>query len=361
MKILHYINNLGSGGAEKLLTDVLPLMRDKGHEVYLVISNPVANVAKYESIFQQNNIDVINLNLSFYNPLQIFKIFKIVNSLNIDVVHAHLFPTQYLLAFASFLFKKRIKLVKTEHNIHNNRRNKKINKIIEKIVYKQYDLVIAITEEIKINLVNWLGSNINIVTIQNGVNLEQIEREKQKDTDVIFSDKNFNILMVGRFDNRAKDQMTLIKALAFLPINTNIYFAGEGPYLDNVKEQTVKMNYLQQVHFLGLRTDVYALMNKVDINILSSNYEGLSGVTLESLASGKPFLGSAVQGIQNIVPDERFLFPKGDPEKLAQSITKLMDTPKLYQQMIDDSKEFIKQYDIKIMVDKYLKAYEKIM
>ena len=39
MKILHVITSLGTGGAERLLVDLLPRLRDFGNEVELLVFN----------------------------------------------------------------------------------------------------------------------------------------------------------------------------------------------------------------------------------------------------------------------------------------------------------------------------------
>ncbi len=68
MKILHYINNLGSGGAEKLLTGILPLMKANGHDVHLLYANNKANTKNYEPLLNNAGIKIKNLDVSFYNP-----------------------------------------------------------------------------------------------------------------------------------------------------------------------------------------------------------------------------------------------------------------------------------------------------
>ena len=91
--------------------------------------------------------------------------------------------------------------------------------------------------------------------------------------------------MVGRFDGKHKDQLTLIRSLKYLPNNVHIYFAGDGPALERIKMEAFDLGFESNIDFLGLRNDVYALMKMVDLeNVLSTNTEGLSGVTLESFS-----------------------------------------------------------------------------
>lgn len=359
MKILHYINNLGSGGAEKLLTDILPALKNKSHEVELLIVNSNANIKKYEQALSDYNISITSLGVSLYNPLQIIKLVKIINNGKYDIVHAHIFPSQYWLAFASFFLNKKTKLVKTEHSVHNKRRNNKVFKILEKFVYKRYNRIIAITQEVNESIQRWIGKTVKVETVYSGVNLKQIEKEKNLIVDIDFSNA-INLLMVARFDFKAKDHLTLIKAFSILPENFILYLAGEGPNQINVKNEVNRLGLSERVIFLGMRPDVYALMSKVDLNILSTNYEGLSGVTLESLASGKPFIGSNVSGVKNVVPNSSFLFPPKSPEILAQKIVEVIYDSELSKKMVDLSLEFVKKFDQEVMVESYIRIYKEV-
>ncbi len=364
MKILHYINNLGSGGAEKLLTDILPQMADHGHEITLLTANPAANVPRYEQLLLSQNVSVSSLNTSFYNPLQIFALYRFIKRGRFDIVHAHLFPTQYWLAFLSLFLPKTIKLVKTEHSVFNERKNYAILKPLEKFVYNRYHAIIGITALVTQNLRKWLGPSLKsqLITSNNGVNLEQIRQAQQKPADdsSLFMEPGLKILMVGRFDGSQKDQPSLIKAFAMLPQNTQLYFAGEGPATEAARKLAQSLHVEQRVHFLGMRTDVYQLMAAVDLNILSTNHEGLSGVVLESLASGKPFLGTDVVGVNDVVPNADFLFEKANPESLAKKIKWVLNDAATAENLVRLAREHVQQYDIKNMVKHYLNLYETL-
>lgn len=362
MKILHVINNLGSGGAEKLLTDILPKFKEQGHEVELCISNGKKNVNTYNTILKESEIRIIDFRTSFYNPLIVFKLLKVIKKGDYNIIHAHLFPSQYWLAFASIFFSKKIILLKTEHSVFNERKHYKILRPLEKFVYKQYDRIIGITEKVKENLEEWLGRD-DVIVIKNGVNLSQIEDAKQlqeSPTDIDLKKEEFSILMTGRFDGWQKDQKSLIDAVELIDQNIQLYFAGTGSYMSELKEAIKTYKTRSNIHFLGMRTDVYAIMSSVNLNVLSTNHEGLSGVALESLASGRPFIGSDVEGVKDVVPDNSFLFPKQNPEKLAEKILEIKNNPIFEKSLIDKGLEHVKQYDTSVMVANYLALYDEV-
>lgn len=359
MKILHYINDLSSGGAEKLLTDILPLMKKQGHDISLVICNSKKNVKRYENDLKSNGIQIIDLNTSLYNPIQIMSLVRLIHKEKYDIVHAHLFPSQYWLAIVSLFIKRKTKFIKTEHSVYNERKNYKLLKYLEIFIYNRYSNIIAITDQVKDNLQQWLLNTVKIDVILNGVNIQQIKKEQNKKLNLFFKEHT-NLLMVGRFDGWQKDQNSLIKSLLLLPVQTHLYLAGEGPYINESKKLVEKLKLTNRVHFLGMRQDVSSLMKNVDLNILSTNHEGLSGVTLESLASGVPFIGSNVVGVNNVVPNNKFLFPNDNYKMLASKIKEVLSNKILREQMVQEALEHVQKYDISIMVDKYLDLYKKM-
>jgi len=362
MKILHYINGLSVGGAEKLLTDILPMMKQSGHEVHLLLSNCKSEAKKYYDTLQESGVQIKRLNKANLNPMQVFHLIRILRKEQFDIVHAHIFPSQYWLALASWFKPSQTRLIKSEHNVFNNRRKYKILKVIERLVYSRYALVISITAAVDASLISWL-QQVRTVVIPNGVNLKQIAEERAQGMHIHYEflkPEHYNILMVGRFSG-AKDQHTLIQAMLHLPAHFHLFLAGRGALAEVTKQFTARLGLSGRVHFLGMRTDVYNLMNKVDLNVLSTHFEGLSGVALESLASGKPFIGSDVPGVNNVVPDSRFLFPDQQPELLAKRIAAISADPELSSEMVKTAQAHVAKYDIPLMCEEYLKVYQSVL
>ncbi len=365
MKILHYINNLGSGGAERLLTFILPIMKDYDHEMHLAVSNHNASVDKFVEQIEDAGIPIHNFNVSTFDPRNLTKLINLHREHEFDLIHAHLFPTQYWLAFANILNlqKPPVKLVKTEHNVTNNRRKFKVLKPLEYLVYNQFNKFITISPSVHEELNNWIKIYDKSELIHNGVAIRDINLAKSKLDDPEYDfikSENINLLMVGRFNGSAKDQFTLIKSLQYLPLNYHLYLAGVGELQHNAEQLVSELNLKDRVHFLGMRTDVYTLMHKVDLNILSSYFEGLSGVTLESLASSTPFIGTNSPGIREIVPSDSFLFPPNDPQSLAQKIREVTSSQELSNEMVKKANMYVKQYNIDFMAQKYLELYNSL-
>lgn len=369
MKILIIINSLTKGGAEKLIEVIAPLFQKKSNQVSVLLFNYSTSVPEYLQTLKDSGVAVIIPKKdSIYHPSNILFIRKLLLQQDFDIVHAHLFPASYYTAFAKILLpknKKQIPFIFTEHSNNNRRRDKPHFKFFEKLVYNQFDKVIAIAQEVKNNLDKWLGNTQKTIVIPNGVAIQKIFDEepinrKELCKTLSLEEDAILLLMSARFMH-PKNQKAIIKALPLLPKNTHLLLAGEGPELENVKSFVTQNNLNTRVHFLGFRTDVTRLMKSVDFNILSSFYEGMSGVALEALASGVTFLGSDVAGINDIVPDTRYLFPSDDEKALANKINYYWQHKTEKAQLEATALTYVQQFDIQKMVDNYLDLYKQLI
>lgn len=361
MKILHIINSLNTGGAEKLVIDTLPLFNKKGVQVDLALlkggdtpfyhklrKNISENVKIYE--FTEGSV---------YNPLHIFRIIPFFK--RYDVIHAHLFPIQYFLVLAKILSFSKTKLIFTEHSTRNRRlQNPKFRKI-ERFIYNHYSKIICITEEVKNELRRCLNIPENkLKVIQNGIDISKIKKQNPyKREEFGFSHLDKLLIMVAGF-RREKDQDTLVKCMGILPENYKLILVGDGERR-NIIEKIIKEEKLQErVLLLGIRNDVISLIKMCDIAVLSSHWEGLPVSILEKMASGLPIIGSDVKGINQIIEERKQLFEKGNVEELKNRILSLEDK-NLYYSMSQKGIEKSEEYDINKMVDDTIDLYKQII
>ena len=108
-------------------------------------------------------------------------------------------------------------------------------------------------------------------------------------------------------------------------------FAGDGPYLDALRARAGELG-LDNVHFLGRRTDVPALLAGATVAVVPSLWEEAFGLAVvEAMAAGVPLVASRTGGIPELVDDGRtgLLVPPGDARALADALRLLLDHPSL--------------------------------
>lgn len=347
MKILHIISSLEVGGAQKLLSDLLPLLAQK-HEVTLLINNDIDNA--FTARVKAAGVTIVESHLPVYSWKNIFFIRKMLSSY--DIVHVHLFPIVYWAAFASLF--KRTALVYTEHSTSNKRRGKWYLRPIEQFVYSRYKCIISISRQTQEALTTWLKAaddDKRFVTINNGIDLTAYGGERLRRT-------IRTVIQVSRFE-ASKDQDTVIRAMTLLSPDMQLLLVGDGSRLEECKTLATALGVSERVHFLGARSDIPALLQQADIAVQSSHWEGFGLTAIEAMASGLPVIAADVDGLKQVVGSYGLLFAQGDAYMLAQQVKRLITAPSLYQELSEKSVQRASQYDIRTMAAEYVKVYEK--
>lgn len=360
MKVLQVINRMiRGGGAEKFSLDLtLALNKVDGVEVeVLSITHPTNN--DFVDILEKNGISHSVLSDSLYSLRNVFRLKNFIEKRKYDVVHVHLFPSLYYASLARIMSRKQCLLVYTEHSTNNKRRGNPLFQVFDKIIYRQYDTIVGISEKVKSNLEKHIKSD-SVIVINNGVDIKAIEDAKTNNIkEELGLEENVTVItMVSRI-TEGKDYNTLINAIQLLPSNIHVVFVGNGPLFEDLKRRKNSSSAKERIHILGLRKDVYGLLKSSDIIVLSTHHEGFSIAMLEAMGAHKPFVASAVEGIKDIVEDVAVLFEYKDSVALANILETLYLDKEYYNQIADRCYCFAQEYDINKVAKNYLSIYSK--
>ena len=366
MRILQVITSLDMGGAETLVVNLIPRLQALGNTVDLCVFNgtetPLTQRLKKES----PQTKIFTLGHGVYNPLYIFKLVKIMK--NYDIVHTHNSSPQLFVAIAS-LFNSP-KLVSTEHNTSNRKRNWKWYRPIESWMYSRYNHVICISKIAEEKLREYMGGEWlvkssnkykSITTINNGINVNTISEAEPCKELLDLKESRKSILMVAGF-RKQKNQDTIIRALTLLDKEKyEIWFAGIGERMEEVKQLALSLGVCERVRFLGLRTDIPNVLTAADVIVMSSHWEGLSLSNVEGMSAHKPFIASDVNGLREVTKGYGILFPHEDGKALANEINQLAESDKYYDEVANRCYNRALEFDISKMVNGYNQVYQKVI
>ena len=367
MKILHIITSLQTGGAETLVVNLMPRFHAMGHEVGVVVFNAVRTPLMERLERECPGCKIYKLGSSYYNPWYIVKLWRIMR--HYDIVHTHNSSPQLFVALANVICHK--KLVTTEHSTNNRKREQGgILRLLDKWMYRQYDSVVCISKIAEETLKEYLAyphplpegkgderaHSYNICTINNGVDVEAFRNALPLEE---LKTGRFGVVMVAGF-RETKDQDTVIRAMAHLGDEYELWLVGDGERRHSLESTVESLELKDRVRFLGLRSDIPAILHTADVVVMSSHWEGLSLSNIEGMSVGKPFIASDVKGLREVTQGYGILFPHEDDEALAALIKQLHDDKTYYQQVADKCYERAQQFDIQKMVEKYNEVYEKV-
>lgn len=356
MKILHVITSLLSGGAEKIVSDLVLLFRSK---------NVVSEVAVFNAIDTPLMKRLVDERITVhrfapeggnvYSPKNLIKLQRLVSAGKYDIVHTH--NTACQLFGALCRIPKNTRLVTTEHNTSNRRRGHGVMRYTDRMMYSAYHRVVCISEGTLDSMADFLGDKIKgkCVVINNGINLDRYRGEIGS----IQPGGDVTVTMVAGFREQ-KDQDTAVRAMAELPERFRLVLVGDGVRINEVRELAESIGVSDRVTFPGMRDDVPDLLRESDIVLMSSHYEGLSLSNIEGLASGRPFVASDVPGLREVTQGAGILFAEGDQSGLASILFRLADDADLYASTARKCMERACGYDINLTAERYLSVYKEL-
>jgi glycosyltransferase involved in cell wall biosynthesis len=100
------------------------------------------------------------------------------------------------------------------------------------------------------------------------------------------------------------------------------------------------------IRFTGFRADAPRVAASFDVYVVPSRYEGLGRAVTEAMASGRPIVATAVNGVPDLVESGStgLLATPGDPASLASSVLWLLEHPEEARQMGKQGRERVRQH-----------------
>ncbi len=357
MKILQLITSLRTGGAENLVTELVPRLQAMGHEVAVMLHDGVDTPFKQKLAARQVKIWSLGENNNVYNPRLISQMKPVFAQF--DVVHTHNTACQLLAAIAvkEMRRKHRPLLVTTEHSTDNRRRHLWWAKPLDRWMYRQYQAIISISGIATQLLQDYLGNGQQVITIPNGVDCARFHDAEPASG--VCRPGEIVVAMVAAF-RVGKQQEVLIRALQHLPAHYRLWLIGDGVRRAECEQIARDSGVTGRVTFWGVRSDVPNMLQAADVLVMSTHYEGMSLSNLEGMATGKPFIASDVNGVREITQGAGILFAEGDDRQLAQEIERVSTDAAYREQVVQRCMARAAQYDINKTASAYNEVYQSL-
>jgi glycosyltransferase involved in cell wall biosynthesis len=307
--ILHCIDSLALGGAEKLLKDTLPLLTDY-NSVVCYLHPPDGLIPE----FANYPVHCLNYTSKFSFFSSVKQAREIIRKYDVSIIHAHLFWSTLLTRIAC---PRKTKFVFTIHNVLSKDAFE-VNRLslwAEKITYGKRQLVVGVSKEVLNDYDKWVGIKGKSFVLHNYVNemLFTLPRNNVQDISA-----GLKLISVGNL-RRQKNYSRLLEAFSLmkdLPVSLDIYGSGDLESELVNKIENGKLN----VRLMGKIDDVSRVLPCYHAYIMASLFEGFGIAPMEAMAAGMPVLLSNLNVFKEIAEDIPVYFEPDDPESIANAI-----------------------------------------
>lgn len=304
-KILIFVPSLQGGGAEKVAINLSNILAKDKCVVYLMF-------LKHNGF----NINFLNKNINFINLKKkrlLFAIFSIINFLlknkkNLNII-SFLSAPNFLFCFIKFLFRlKNINLTITIHNsMSDSYKNSNLKGKIVIFLLKHFNSfankIICVSKYVKKDLINnWKLENKNIYTIYNpAINVEEIDSLSKRKNFFLkkFKSKNFRVILSAGRLTKQKNYQLLINAfyeVTKVIDNAILIILGTGEQKKSLIELVEQKGLKKKIIFMGFQKNPYNFIKYSDLVVLSSDWEGLPTILIESLYLKKKIVSTNCNG-----------------------------------------------------------------
>ncbi|RLG88384.1 MAG: hypothetical protein DRO16_05140 [Thermoprotei archaeon] len=357
-KICFVIGTLVAGGAEKQLYYLIKYLdREKFQPVVIALrsgsmENDFREIVKIKIIGKRWKID----------PFFFFNLFHSIKEEKVDILHSFMFTSNTWGRICGVLLKIPV-IVASERSMDLWKKwyHFKIDKILGNFTIK----IICVSEEVK----NYYLKKTELpeskfAVIENGVNLEEIEKteyKKELKDEFGIKEEDFVILTGGRLckEKSIDVLLSVVPELRKEIKNLKILIVGEGEEKRNLMEIVKKLNIENSVVFTGFRRDILSIIKISDIVVLTSKWEGMPNLILEGMALGKSVISTDIGGSKEIIEDgvNGFLLKYGDKKALVDKIIYLYKNPEVRKKMGEEGYKIVKK---RFNLFEKIKEYEKI-
>lgn len=337
-KVLFLIRDLGHGGAEKVLVNLVNHMdRDKFDITVMTLFDEGVNKQflaphiKYKTCFKKSIPGNSHL-LKMLSPEQLHKLLiKDVYDIEIAYLEG---PAARVISGCT---NKSTKLISWIHCTQDNEQKISVgfrNFKETQECYKCFNKTIFVSKSTE-NAFKKFISNIDSEVIYNTNDTAQIDSLAKEQTDIPFDNKYVNIVSVGRiipvkgFDRLAGIHTKLIAD--GYPVRTYILGSGSESHKKEL-EKLIKENSIEESFvFLGYQTNLYKFMARSDLYVCSSISEGFSTAATEALIVGIPVCTVDVSGMKEMLGEnnEYGIVTENSEDALYEGIKSLLDNPEL--------------------------------
>lgn len=357
MRILHLINGLGGGGAERQLSYLAPKLVKFGAEVH------VAHVSKGVNLHRLQESGCVLHRIPSkgnYDPGMYIAVSRLIKRLQPEIVQTWLTQMNVLGGYAAA--RHRIPHVLSERTSATAfKRGWKT--VIRKAVGRRAAAIVANSMH---GLEYWdsIGDGVLKVTIPNGVPIQELEDFQRKE---IGSRKSAScedlLLFAGRYLPVKNVELTMASVIEIARQRENVVgrFFGDGPLDGRLRRAVADANLGDRITVSSYSDRIWQWLADADAFISLSDYEGQPNTVLEAAVIGCPLVLSDIPAHREIFTGEAVKYVNElAVEEIVKKVLAVLDDRDAARSRAALARNIAMNYSFDMCARRYLDLYEEL-
>jgi glycosyltransferase involved in cell wall biosynthesis len=349
--VVQIIPTLRFGGAEKAVVSTVNNLDPKKFRSSIILffdDQPFAEKIRVDCpVYVIKKKGKISLHL--FSDLK-----KVLQELKPDLVHTHLFGGDVWGRIAAK--RLNIPVVTTEHNL--NLSEGFIKNFVKRRLRSYSKKYIACSQAV-VDYMKKVYKIKDVIVIHYGIELDKLNTIKS----VNFKN-SVNFLILGRL-TKQKGHSIALRALSELKdYDWQLKIVGSGEDDKKIENIIKKLNISDRVKMFPATDDVPGVLQKSDVMLVPSLWEGLGLVVMEGMSAGRVVIGAKVDGISELIRggENGFLVSPNNKDEWKKVLRDLFADLEYYAKIAKQSQKFSKiNFTTSRMIDKYTEIYLEVL
>lgn len=355
LHVLHIVDSLYLGGAERVAVNLVNALAEKGVDVHLCVTRKEGPLKQ----FLDERVHYLFLEKKGKADFEcVRRLRNYIQKNHINVVHAH--SSSFFIAVLATV-KCLCKIVWHDH-YGNAEALSERKSLILRLFSKRFSFVYSVNNKLKQWATDYLKIDKRMIEfLPNYPDLNIEQRFTQ-----LPGKKTFKIICLANLRPQ-KDHLTLLCALKKNMDLVELYLVGsdsKNKYSQEIMQYIEQNGLNEVVHILGGRSDIYSILKQCHIGILSSKSEGLPVSLLEYGLAGLPVICTSVGECPEVLGHGKYglLVEPGDVEGLSNAMKRLIEDEEFRNELaLKYQRHVLSNYSKEAIVESIMAVYEELI
>ena len=334
MKILFLIHDLGQGGAEKVLVNLVNNMDKEKFDISVIAlfgggvnEQFLEPHIHYKSVWKKEfpgNSEIMKL----LSPKKLHDL-CIKEKYDIEISYLE-GPSARVVSGCGSRSTKLVSWIHVEQHTMKKLSGPFRNKRETIKCYSEFDHTVCVSKFVHDDFQSILNLSKPCSVIYNTVESEKIRRLSLEEISYPYEEKMVNMIAVGSLkETKGFDRLIrIVERLKKHNYKIHLRILGKGPLKTYLEEMVKEKKLEEEVTFLGYDVNPYKYVEKSDLFICASRAEGFSTAATEALIVGTPVCTVDVSGMKEMLGEnnEYGIVVENDDEALYEGIKGLLDS-----------------------------------